>query len=188
MTSAAVLAKAQSFRVDFAERAVALELRPNGWVPNNRRAPVLIYRRVRLGDGTSDAAAAFEALFGGNGWPPDWRDSVYDYHHYHSSAHEALGFAAGGARLTLGGPDGLEVEVGPGDVVVLPAGTGHCRIEASPDFLVVGAYPPGPRWDICRDAPTDESRERMRLIPIPATDPAAGASGPLVSRWRDAAA
>ncbi|HXZ17725.1 MAG TPA: cupin [Roseiarcus sp.] len=182
MAEGSHLARVESFSVDFAERAEAILIQPNGWVPNNERLPVLSYRGVRLGEG--DLAAAFETLFRRNDWPTDWRDGVYGYHHYHSTAHEALGFAAGRARLMLGGPSGVEVDVGAGDVVVLPVGTGHCRLEASDDFLVVGAYPPGPRFDLRRAAPTADAIARMRSLPVPSSDPVGGVHGPLVSRWR----
>ena len=164
-----------------APRAIALQ--PNGWVPNNGRLPVLFYSAALSPVG--DRAAAFEALFEKNDWPPQWRDGVYNYHHYHSTAHEVLGFAAGTARIMLGGPGGTEVEVAAGDVVVLPVGTGHCLIEASGDFLVVGAYPRGQRWDIRREAPTDEMRARMASMPIPSRDPLQGEGGPLTRLWRD---
>lgn len=154
----------------------------DGRFPNSR-LPLLIYRSALPAEETD--AEALEALFASCGWPPAWRSSIFTYHHYHSTAHETLGVASARARLMLGGPEGREFEVSAGDVIVIPAGVAHRRLESSSGFLVVGCYPPGQGWDLLRGEASDRpaADRNIAAVPLPPTDPVAGSEGPLVSLW-----
>ncbi len=161
-----------------------LWLEDEGAVPNHPELPVLLYRQV-LDPLRGDCAAAFARLFRHHGWGGVWHDGIFSFLHYHSTAHEVLGIARGRARLALGGPRGVLVEVAAGDALVLPAGTGHRRIDASPDLHVVGAYPPGQSWDLLRGRPGERMRALANIarVPLPQTDPLFGKSGPLPRLW-----
>ncbi len=155
-----------------------LFLAPGEMMPNSR-LPVLIYRRVLEG-----GARGFDALFRANGWGGTWRNGIYDYDHFHSNAHEVLGVDSGRATIQLGGDTGEAVAVETGDVLVLPAGTGHRRIDKSTDFSVSGAYPPGQEhYDVLR-ARSLEAELRISKVPTPESDPVMGRDGALMRLWR----
>ena len=100
--------------------------------------------------------------------------------------HEALGIARGQARVRLGGDAGKELDVAAGDVLVLPAGTGHHCLMESTDFLVVGAYPPAGRYDLCRRSKAEHAKALKTIpqTPLPTVDPVYGKAGPLMKLWR----
>lgn len=140
-----------------------------GAIPNHPRFPVLLYRDTGIEE-PLDAKERFAV----NGWGGAWTDGVFDYHHFHSTSHEVLAVVAGSATLELGGPDGRAFEVRAGDVVVLPAGTGHRRAAASDGFTVVGAYPAGQEdHDLLREA-DEVALERIAELPAPPQDPVGG--------------
>lgn len=159
-------------------RVVAHLLAPSGAIPNHPRWPLLVYQGAVALEGL-DPAVAFERLFTGNRWPAAWRNGVHPFHHYHSNAHEALGVYSGEVTVLFGGDGGIEITARPGDVIVLPAGTGHKKIGSRGALGVVGAYPEGQHPDTCMP-PT----ARAARAPHPAWDPVFGAQGPLLEQWR----
>ncbi len=158
----------------------------DGLVPNNA-LPVVVYEAALDLGGDDDPAATIEALFETNGWGRDlWRNGVYPFVHYHAAIHEALGIARGHARVQLGGHKGRVFDLKPGDVAILPAGTGHQRLSASDDFLVVGGYPPEGTYNLCRgDNPAERGKALTTIprVPLPRTDPVLGADGGLTELW-----
>ncbi len=154
----------------------------DGWVPNNPALPVALWRGALPGA----TARAVKALYEANRWFRVWDWTVLDHHHYHSNAHEALACVAGRAVIRLGGPTGEDVALAPGDVAVLPAGTGHCRMAAEPGFTVVGGYPEGQEGrDLlaATEANWPGAAARIAATPLPRTDPVWGADGPLLRAW-----
>jgi uncharacterized protein YjlB len=93
---------------------------------------------------------------------------------------------AGRARVRFGGDKGRSVVVKAGDVVVLPAGTGHQRISDDHELLVVGAYPAGGKYDEPEPGDIDHKTAMARIakVKVPAKDPVYGSDGPLKILWR----
>jgi uncharacterized protein YjlB len=157
----------------------------DGAVPNNPRWPVLILWRAIHLPRSFDPAAVIEDVFESNGWGESWRGSVYDYLHYHSRIHEAMGVARGSAKIRLGGTHGRTFKISAGDVVVLPAGTGHQCLSATEAFVAVGAYPPSGTYDECAPNVSEHGQNRRRVDKVarPKTDPVLGAEGGLREYW-----
>ena len=160
------------------------QLDDDGTIPNNSDLPLLLYRQA-VTPPEHDPAAVFEALFTANGWPAAWRNGIFPFHHFHSTAHEVLGVFSGSATACFGGESGVEITVSAGDVVVIPAGVGHKALEASADLGIVGAYPVGSSPDLCRGAPGERPRcvDAIAQVAVPDRDPLYGAEGPLRQHW-----
>jgi len=161
-------------------------LKDDGTFPNNV-LPLVVYvgACALAGD---DPARAIEETFQANGWSGGWRNGVYPFHHYHSTAHEVLGVYRGTAALQFGGDQGVTLTVHPGDVVVIPAGVAHKNLGQSPTFAVVGAYPDGQHWDMNTGKPGERPRadQRIARVMLPREDPVHGVEGPLLRLWREA--
>lgn len=161
---------------------LAYRLASSGGIPNHPRWPLLVYPGVVEIRGP-DPARAFETLFERNGWPPAWRNGVSPFHHFHSNAHEVLGIYSGEVVVRFGGDGGVDVAGKPGDVVVLPAGTGHKKLSARGALGIVGAYPAGQDPDTCTPSHA-RATEAVARVPLPGSDPVFGPGGPLFEHWR----
>jgi uncharacterized protein YjlB len=153
----------------------------DGKIPNNADLPVLFYSGA-----LKEKTEQTEKIFNNHNWRNSWINGVFDYHHYHSNVHEALGIIQGSATLQLGGEKGEIVVVEAGDVIVLPAGTGHKRLSSSSDFQVVGAYPNGMDYNLRMGLAEERSEvlEEIQCVPIPQLDPIYGEDGPLIDKWQ----
>jgi uncharacterized protein YjlB len=162
-----------------------LNLKENGNFPNNQNLPVLHYKNV-FNFKESDPASTIEKIFAENNWGGSWRNGIYGFHHYHSTAHEALGVYGGWAEVRLGGPESKIVRIEKGDLVVLPAGTAHKKINSGDGFAVVGAYPDGQNWDMNYGKPEElqQARQNLSKVPPPKNDPVFGKNGKMFEYWK----
>lgn len=153
----------------------------NGYIPNHPSLPVLHYKKAMKNNETN-----IGKIFRSNNWGNCWINGVYDYHHYHSNSHEVLGIMKGSALLLLGGEAGSKLIVNEGDVLLLPAGTGHKKLSASPDFQIVGAYPNGQEYNVKKNTKEEmeNAEDEIASAPFPEADPVYGEQGPMVKMWK----
>ena len=156
----------------------------DGTYPNNEKLPLLVFKYA-IAIPADNPAGVIEKIFRSNGWGGSWRNGIYPYHHYHSTAHEVLGIYGGTITVQLGGPSGIVIEGQSGDVIIIPAGVAHKNLGSSSDFRCVGAYPPGQSWDMNYGKPGERPKTDQNIanVPLPDTDPVYGSDGPLVKSW-----
>ena len=159
-------------------------LKDDGTFPNHGKLPLIVYQGILVLP-PSNPAAIVEELFELNGWRGCWRNGIYGFHHYHSTAHEVLGVYGGSARVQMGGDHGAVLTVGCGDVVIIPAGVAHKNLDADRDIRVVGAYPQGQGPDMCygKAGERPQTDKNISEVPLPKMDPAYGVDGPLKKHW-----
>ncbi len=170
-----------------AREVIAHLLAPSGAIPNHPKWPLLVYPAA-VGISGPDPAVAFERLFDANHWPAAWRNGVYPFHHFHTTAHEALGVYSGEVTVQFGGDDGVTITAKPGDVIVLPAGVGHKKVASRGSLGIVGAYPEGQSADmnvakLASVARSAHAAEAVARVPLPPYDPVYGPKGPLSKHW-----
>jgi uncharacterized protein YjlB len=129
-------------------------------VPNHSRWPLLVYPArlrspVRPGGGFRGSVR------------PQWlarrvAQRRLSVHHFHCNAHEALGVYSGEVTVEFGGDGGVVITARPGDVIVLPAGTGHKKLSSHGQLGIVGAYPAGQHPDMCTPLASNLKRKRRR--------------------------
>jgi len=162
-----------------------LYLKENEPYPNNE-LPVLYYPgAIEKMTDSPEAGQEVKAFLEKNGYSNGWLNGIYSYHHFHSNTHEVLACISGEAMVQLGGPESETYLFQKGDVLLLPAGTAHKRIESTDDFQIVGAYPDGIEPDLQKGHPKDyrQIKKTIAGVPVPKTDPVKNTEGAVFEHW-----
>ena len=159
-------------------------IKPDGNFPNNDKLPVLHYRSAFSVD--KNPGDFIEKTFRHHKWKNAWRNGIFDFHHYHSTAHEVLGIYKGNCKVQLGGSEGIILELTKGDVIVLPAGVAHKNVGSDEEFKCVGAYPEGTDYDMNYGKPQEfeKALKNISRLPLPELDPVFGTEGQLLEFWK----
>lgn len=166
--------------------AETFRLKENKPFPNNP-LPVIYYAgALKELTESHDKEKKISDYLEKNHYSNSWVGGILPHHHFHSNTHEVLVCLAGTATVQLGGPEEGIYPFHQGDVVLLPAGTAHKKIEATKDFQIVGAYPNGLEYDMQtgNEENYDKIKERIAKVALPEWDPVEGKQGPLFDYWQ----
>lgn len=92
----------------------------------------------------------------------------------------------GEVTVQLGGQNGKIQILRKGDVVLLPAGVAHKRLDGTESFEIIGAYPSnGDILDMQYGDASDyeKIKENIKNVPRPLTDPVTGNPGDMDEYW-----
>lgn len=157
----------------------------HGLIPNTslQSKPLLIYHAAFPASASASSIESYVSSMGVA--DPQWRYTMYSTTHFHSTTHEILCISSGKARLCFGGEENagrVEANVQKGDVVVVPAGTGHRLLEdLGGGFEMVGCYPKGKNWDMCYGKEAERKKiEAIKSLGWFSRDPIYGDKGPVL--------
>lgn len=163
-----------------------IHIKENQPYPNNT-LPVLYYENV-LSNVLEETYTADDVLsfFEHNGYVDGWVAGIMDKHHFHSTAHEVLACTQGEVTVQLGGPNGEMHIFRKGDVVLLPAGVSHKKLDATEVFEIVGAYPQNDaeydfQYGDARDY--EAIKANINSVNKPLTDPITGSPKDINEYW-----
>ncbi|CAK7563979.1 MAG: hypothetical protein SEPTF4163_001862 [Sporothrix epigloea] len=164
-------------------------LKRNQHAPNNA-FPVLVYRQCLPLPVSEEKTTAFLEA---HAWEKKGTWGHIGVRHFHPNVHECYGVIAGESTMLVGcgsdDPDdsGQEIELSVGDVIVLPAGTGHCNLQSTKNYLYVGVYPSGgPMYkaELGKEgADVAALRREVDSVAMPLEDPVSGKDGALLKLW-----
>lgn len=166
--------KSRSPVVDSMDDPLPFHVPDNGIFPNSRY-PVLIYKKA-VAIPFLFPARAIKHLFRENGWTNNWVAGIFDFNHYHSNTHEAIGVIRGKTMLQLGGDNGVRLQIEAGDIIIIPAGVAHKNLGRAKDIECVGGYPGGVSYDMNfgHDGERPGTDKNIAAVPIPGSDPLTG--------------
>lgn len=162
---------------------ITYTIQANETFPNNEFLPVLHYKNVLKLSWILNGLS-IRNLFRSNGWYNSWRDSIYDFDHYHSNTHEVIGAFRGRTEVMLGGESGQKILLERGDVLIIPAGVAHRNLTPKNNFKCIGAYPDGIDYDICQGLlERSKAIDNIKRVRVPKKDPVLGNMGEFRHYW-----